>query len=241
MKIRLDELLLQRNLVQDRGKARALIGAGEVLVNECRIDKAGCLCDVTATIRIKEHCPYVSRGGLKLEKGLEYFGIDPAGKVCLDVGASTGGFTDCLLQHGARKVYAVDVAYGQLDWKIRQNAAVVVLERCNARQLTPAFFAEPLDLAVMDASFISITKLIPPLLPLFGQKFALLALIKPQFELPREKVPKGGVVVQEELHEEAIRRVSEFARLCGLHSSGTVASPLLGPKGNREFLIYLHS
>ena len=117
----------------------------------------------------RTHCPYVSRGGLKLEKGLEYFGIDPAGKVCLDVGASTGGFTDCLLQHGARKVYAVDVAYGQLDWKIRQNAAVVVLERCNARQLTPAFFAEPLDLAVMDASFISITKLIPPLLPLFGQ------------------------------------------------------------------------
>ncbi len=241
MKIRLDELLLQRNLVQDRGKARALIGAGEVLVNECRIDKAGCLCDVTATIRIKEHCPYVSRGGLKLEKGLEHFGIDPAGKVCLDVGASTGGFTDCLLQHGARKVYAVDVAYGQLDWKIRQNAAVVVLERCNARQLTPSFFAEPLDLAVMDASFISITKLIPPLLPLFGQAFALLALIKPQFELPREKVPQGGVVVQEELHEEAIRRVSEFALLCGLRSSGTVASPLLGPKGNREFLIYLHS
>lgn len=242
MKIRLDELLLQRNLVQDRGKARALIGAGEVLVNEHRVDKAGCLCDVTATIRIKEHCPYVSRGGLKLEKGLEHFGIDPAGKVCLDVGASTGGFTDCLLQHGARKVYAVDVAYGQLDWKIRQNVAVVVLERCNARQLTSAFFAEPLDLAVMDASFISITKLIPPLLPLFGhQAFALLALIKPQFELPREKVPKGGVVVQEELHEEAIRRVSEFALLCGLRSSGTVASPILGPKGNREFLIYLHS
>lgn len=240
MKIRLDQLLLQRDLVQDKDKARALIGAGEVLVNEIRIDKAGYLCDASASIRLKAHCPYVSRGGLKLEKGLEYFKIELYGKVCLDVGASSGGFTDCLLQHGAQKVYAVDVAYGQLDWKIRQNPAVVVLERCNARKLTPAFFTEPLDLAVMDASFISITKLIPPLLPLF-RSFALLALIKPQFELPREKVPPGGVVLQEELHEEAIKRVTEFAQLSGLKSAGTVASPLLGPKGNREFLIYLYS
>jgi 23S rRNA (cytidine1920-2'-O)/16S rRNA (cytidine1409-2'-O)-methyltransferase len=240
LKIRLDQLLLQRGLVQDQEKARALIGAGEVLVNETRIDKAGYLCSDSATIRIKPHCPYVSRGGLKLEKGLEHFKIEPHDKICLDVGASSGGFTDCLLQHGAKKVYAVDVAYGQLDWKIRQNPAVVVFERCNARQLTAALFAEPLDLAVMDASFISITKLIPPLLPLF-HSFALLALIKPQFELPREKVPRGGVVLHEELHEEAIFRVVEFARQSGLKSSGTVASPLLGPKGNREFLIYLYS
>lgn len=240
MKIRLDQLLLQKNLVENQEKARALIGAGEVLVNEIRVDKAGYLCDDSSTIRIKTHCPYVSRGGLKLEKGLEYFKIELHGKVCLDVGASSGGFTDCLLQHGAKKVYAVDVAYGQLNWKIRQNPAVVVLERCNARQLTSDFFAEPLDLAVMDASFISITKLIPPLLPLF-RSFALLALIKPQFELPREKVPHGGVVLHEELHEEAIMRVVEFARQSGLKSLGTVASPLLGPKGNREFLIYLYS
>lgn len=241
MKLRLDELLFLRNLAQDREKARALIGAGEVIVNESRIDKAGYLCSSDATIRLKAHCLYVSRGGLKLEKGLEYFEIDPSGKVCLDVGASTGGFTDCLLQHGAQKIYAVDVAYGQLDWKIRQNPAVVVLERCNARQLSFDLFSAPLDFAVMDASFISITKLIPPLLPLFQNTFSLLALIKPQFELPRHKVGKGGVIQDSELHEEAITSVTEFAHTLGLHSQGTVVSPILGPKGNKEFLIHLVS
>lgn len=240
-KLRLDELLLLRGLVQDREKARALIGAGEVLVNENRIDKAGHLCSPDVDIRLKTHCPYVSRGGLKLEKGLDFFQIDASGKVCLDVGASTGGFTDCLLQHGARKVYAVDVAYGQLDWKIRQNPAVVVMERCNARQLTIDLFPTPLDLAVMDASFISITKLIPALLPLFPETFTLIALIKPQFELPRHKVGKGGVVQTPELHEEAIGSVIEFAKTLGLRSLGTVASPILGPKGNKEFLTLLVS
>lgn len=241
VKLRLDELLLLRNLVQDREKARALIGAGEVLVNEIRIDKAGQLCAPDVVIRLKTHCPYVSRGGLKLEKGLQYFQINPSGKVCLDVGVSTGGFTDCLLQHGARKVYAVDVAYGQLDWKIRQNPAVVVMERCNARQLHIDLFPTPLDLAVMDASFISITKIIPALLPLFDKTFTLIALIKPQFELPRNKVGKGGVIHDPGLHEEAIGSVLEFAQTLGLRSLGTVASPILGPKGNKEFLTLLVS
>ena len=225
----------------DIGKARALIIAGEVLVHDRVVDKAGAPCDLMASIRIRHHCPYVSRGGLKLEKGLSHFGIDPSGKICIDIGASSGGFTDCLLQHGAAKVYAVDVAYGQLDWKIRQDPRVVVLERCNARQLTAASIPDPLDLAVMDASFISITKLIPPLLPLFGSSFALLALIKPQFELPREMVPSGGVVLLDELHQAAIDSVTAAAREFGLTSRGVVTSPILGPKGNKEFLVFLCS
>jgi len=241
LKLRLDELLVLRNLTPDREKARALIGAGEVFVNETRIEKAGHLCNTSAVIRLKEHSPYVSRGGLKLEKGLCFFHIDPTGMICLDVGASTGGFTDCLLQHGARKVYAIDVAYGQLDWKIRQNPAVVVFERFNARRITPDLIGEPIDLAVMDASFISITKLIPPLIPLFHGRFFLLALIKPQFELARPKVGKGGVVTDPDLHEEAIKSVTGFAQSLGLHSLGTVVSPILGPKGNKEFILCLSS
>jgi 23S rRNA (cytidine1920-2'-O)/16S rRNA (cytidine1409-2'-O)-methyltransferase len=241
VKIRLDELLLQRDLVPDIGKARALIIAGEVLVHDKVVDKVGAPCDQLASIRIRHQCPYVSRGGLKLEKGLRHFGIDPSGKICIDIGASSGGFSDCLLQHGAARVYAVDVAYGQLDWKIRQDPRVVVLERCNARQLTIASIPDPLDLAVMDASFISITKLIPPLLPLFAGSFALLALIKPQFELPREKVPAGGVVLLDELHQEAIDSVTAAALKLGLISKGVVVSPIHGPKGNKEFLIFLCS
>lgn len=241
MKIRLDALLLERNLVQQKDKARALIGAGEVLVNERVVDKVGYLCDPEAAVRIRTHCPYVSRGGLKLAAGLDYFRIDPSGLTCIDIGASSGGFTDCLIQHGAGKVYAVDVAYGQLDWKIRQDPRVAVLERCNARQLTPAQIPEPIDLAVMDVSFISITKIIPALLPLFTGPFALLALIKPQFELPKEDIPRGGVVLLKELHQKAIDLVTAYALGLGLKTEGTVPSPVLGPKGNKEFLVYLHS
>ena len=241
MKIRLDALLLERNLVQQKDKARALIGAGEVLVNERVVDKVGFLCDPGAAVRIRTHCPYVSRGGLKLAAGLHHFRIDPSGLTCIDIGASSGGFTDCLIQHGAGKVYAVDVAYGQLDWKIRQDPRVAVLERCNARQLTPAQIPEPIDLAVMDVSFISITKIIPALLPLFTGPFALLALIKPQFELPKEDIPHGGVVLLAELHQKAIDLVTAYALGLRLKTEGTVPSPVLGPKGNKEFLIYLHS
>jgi 23S rRNA (cytidine1920-2'-O)/16S rRNA (cytidine1409-2'-O)-methyltransferase len=241
VKIRLDALLLERNLVQQKDKARALIGAGEVLVNERVVDKVGFLCDPGAAVRIRTHCPYVSRGGLKLAAGLHHFRIDPSGLTCIDIGASSGGFTDCLIQHGAGKVYAVDVAYGQLDWKIRQDPRVVVLERCNARQLTPAQIPESIDLAVMDVSFISITKIIPALLPLFTGPFALLALIKPQFELPKEDIPHGGVVLLAELHQKAIDLVTAYALGLRLKTEGTVPSPVLGPKGNKEFLIYLHS
>ncbi len=241
MKIRLDALLLERNLVQQKDKARALIGAGEVLVNERVVDKVGYLCDPEAAVRIRTHCPYVSRGGLKLAAGLDHFRIDPSGLTCIDIGASSGGFTDCLIQHGAGKVYAVDVAYGQLDWKIRQDPRVAVLERCNARQLTPVQIPEPIDLAVMDVSFISITKIIPALLPLFTGPFALLALIKPQFELPKEDIPRGGVVLLKELHQKAIDLVTAYALGLGLKTEGTVPSPVLGPKGNKEFLVYLHS
>ncbi|MBB5346380.1 TlyA family RNA methyltransferase [Desulfoprunum benzoelyticum] len=241
MKIRLDALLIERNLVQQKDKARALIGAGEVLVNERVVDKVGHLCDPGATIRLRTHCPYVSRGGLKLAAGLDHFRADPSGLTCIDIGASSGGFTDCLLQHGADKIYAVDVAYGQLSWKIRQDPRVVVLERCNARLLTPAQIPEPIDLAVMDVSFISITKIIPVLLPLFTRPFSLLALIKPQFELPKEDIPHGGVVLLKEMHQKAIELVTDYALGLGLKTEGTVPSPVLGPKGNREFLIYLHS
>lgn len=241
MKIRLDALLLERNLVQQKDKARALIGAGEVLVNERVVDKVGYLCDPEAVVRIRTHCLYVSRGGLKLAAGLDHFRIDPSGLTCIDIGASSGGFTDCLIQHGAGKVYAVDVAYGQLDWKIRQDPRVAVLERCNARQLTPAQIPEPIDLAVMDVSFISITKIIPALLPLFTGPFALLALIKPQFELPKEDIPRGGVVLLKELHQKAIDLVTAYALGLGLKTEGTVPAPVLGPKGNKEFLVYLHS
>jgi 23S rRNA (cytidine1920-2'-O)/16S rRNA (cytidine1409-2'-O)-methyltransferase len=239
MKQRLDELLVSRGLTDTLLKARALIGAGQVMVNEQLADKAGAPFALEVTIQVKPSCPYISRGGLKLKGGLDAFAYDPSGQICADIGASSGGFTDCLLQHGARKVYAVDVGYGQLDWKLRQDPRVVVIERFNARQISKAQIPEPLDLAVIDSSFISLTKLIPPLLPLFGEALHLIALIKPQFELPRAKVPKGGVVCDPLLHEEAIAKIKLFGRQLGLSCQGVVRSPIVGPKGNSEFLIYL--
>lgn len=240
MKIRLDELLLLRKITGDLETARALIGGGKVFVNDKLSDKAGSLIALEAHIRIKARCPYVSRGGLKLQAGLLHFGLDVTGMVCIDVGASTGGFTDCLLQNGAKKVYAIDVAYGQFDWKLRQDPRVVLLERFNARKLTSAQIDECIDLAVMDASFISLTKLIPPLIPFFQKKhIALIALIKPQFELPRKKIGQGGVVKDAQLHEEALDAIRSFALKQHLNTKDIVASPILGPKGNREFLIFL--
>jgi 23S rRNA (cytidine1920-2'-O)/16S rRNA (cytidine1409-2'-O)-methyltransferase len=239
LKVRLDELLLLRNITSSLETARALIGAGKVYINDRISDKAGILFDHETHIRIKEECPYVSRGGLKLQAGLVHFGLDVTGMVCIDVGASTGGFTDCLLQNGAAKVYAVDVAYGQLDWKLRQDQRVVVIERFNARKLTSEHVAEFIDLAVLDASFISLTKLIPSLLPFFQENIELIALIKPQFELPRGKISRGGVVRDARLHEEALDAVRFFAGMHHLKVEGIVPSPILGPKGNKEFLIYL--
>lgn len=241
MKVRLDKLLLIRNLTPTRQKAQALIGAGQVLVDNRLVDKAGSMVDDSAAIEIKEACPYVSRGGNKLAAGLEYFNISPAGLICLDIGTSTGGFTDCLLQNGAAKVYAVDVGYGQLAWQLRQDPRVVVMERTNARYLQPGDFEDPLDLVVIDAAFISLKLLIPPLLPLFIKKIAILALIKPQFEVGRGKVGKGGVVRDPALHQEVIDDITRFCTTLGLQSRGVTPSPILGPKGNREFLIYLVS
>ena len=242
MKRRLDELLVSRHLAANITAAQAMIIAGEVLVADRVADKPGAQIPVEASIRVREKCRYVSRGGLKLEQGLDHFQIDVTGLCCIDVGASSGGFTDCLLQHGAAKVFAVDVAYGQLDWKIRQDGRVTVIERFNARNLTPDILGEPVQLAVMDTSFISITALIPTLLPLFSPNpVQILSLIKPQFELPRHKVGRGGVVREEALHEEAIDKIRDFAATLHLGFQGVVPSPILGPKGNKEFLTLLTS
>lgn len=241
MKIRLDKLLLEKKLAPTRQKAQALITAGQVLVDKRQADKAGTMVEDTATIEIKESCPYVSRGGYKLEAGLVFFDIDPVGLTCLDIGASTGGFTDCLLKKGAAKVYAIDVGYGQLAWELRQDPRVVVMERTNARYLTADNISEPVDLAVIDAAFISLKLLIPPLLPLFRKHVSILALIKPQFEVGRGKVGKGGVVRDSALHDEVIQEIENFCKTLGLHSRGVTPSPILGPKGNKEFLIHLVS
>jgi 23S rRNA (cytidine1920-2'-O)/16S rRNA (cytidine1409-2'-O)-methyltransferase len=240
-KKRLDALLVERALAADDTEARALIGAGLVLVNTGNHYKAGSLVPADAEVTVKKRRRFVSRGGEKLEGGLRELNVDPGGWICADIGCSTGGFTDCLLQHGAARVYAVDVGYGLLDWKLRQDKRVVVLERTNARYLTEKELPEPLDFAVMDASFISLGRLLEPLLPFFGRKIRIMALVKPQFELPRKKVGPGGIVRQAELHEEAVDRVSEFGKRAGLQVKGAVASPVCGARGNREFLLYFTS
>lgn len=241
MKIRLDELLIKRNLAANLKEARALIGAGAVFVDDCLSDKAGNLHDSSVILRVKTKGKYVSRGGVKLEKALDHFELNVTDAVCLDIGASSGGFTDCLLQRGAGCVYAVDVAYGQLDWKLRQDPRVIVLERFNARKLDRDSIKKAVDLAVMDASFISLRTLIPPLLPLFRNKVHILALIKPQFELPKSDVGQGGVVRTSEGHQQAIDSIILFAEDNDLKVEGVVESPILGPKGNKEFIISLTS
>jgi 23S rRNA (cytidine1920-2'-O)/16S rRNA (cytidine1409-2'-O)-methyltransferase len=242
LKDRLDNILIDRKIARTIETARAMIYAGEVYIGERISDKPGRLYSTDSPIRVKDKCPYVSRGGLKLEKALAYFSVSPEGLICLDVGASSGGFTDCLLQNNARKVHAVDVAYGQLAWKIRQDPRVTVLERFNARNIEAKDINnEPIDLAVMDVSFISLTALLPPIIKLFTQEVSILALIKPQFELAREDVGPGGVVSEPPLHEKAIDKIKAFVEQCELTSKGVVNSPILGPKGNREFLIHITS
>ncbi|BEH10593.1 MULTISPECIES: TlyA family RNA methyltransferase [Geobacter] len=237
---RLDKLLVDRGLVQSRERARALIMAGQVVVNDHLADKAGLQVPVEAEIRLKgEDIPFVSRGGLKLARALEEFGIDVADMTAIDVGASTGGFTDCLLQRGARKVYAVDVGYGQLAWKLRQDSRVVNLEKTNIRYLEPGALPETPGLAVIDASFISLDKVLPSTLRLIGEEGVIVALIKPQFEVGRGEVGKGGVVRDEEKHRRVIADVVALAEGLGLMVLGVTESPILGPKGNREFLIHL--
>ncbi len=241
-KQRLDLLLTERGLAADQAEARALIGAGYVLVNTRSDCKAGSLVAADCEIRLRERkSAYVSRSGEKLAGGLRKLAIDPSGWVCADIGASTGGFTDCLLQHGAAKVYSVDVGYGLLAWKLRQDQRVKVLERTNARFLSQEQIPEPLDLAVIDASFISLQLLLPPLLPLFRSGARILALVKPQFELPKDKVGAGGIVRESGLHHEAMSAVRRAGEALGLTCVRSAAAAVCGTKGNQEFLLYFTS
>ncbi len=240
MKERLDKLLVDKGLAGSRERARALILAGKVVVDDHMLDKAGVRVDVEAVVRLKgEDIPYVSRGGLKLEKALQCFGVDVKGRVAIDVGASTGGFTDCLLQHGAAKVYAVDVGYGQLAWKLREDPRVTNLERCNIRTLQTGQLGERPALAVIDASFISLAKVLPSTLSLLSVDAELVALIKPQFEVGKGQVGKGGVVKDPLLHEQVVEEIRAMAVKLGCLVLDVIESPILGPKGNREFLIHL--
>jgi len=237
-KIRLDKLLVDRGVTPTLEKARALILARAVKVNETYPDKAGELVPVDSEIHIKgEDNPYVSRGGLKLAGALKEFNLNVENIVALDVGASTGGFTDCLLQAGAKKVYALDVGYGQLAWKLREDKRVVVIERTNVRYYDGADLDEQIDLSVIDASFISLKIVLPAVLKLLGDKAQILALIKPQFEVAKEEVGKGGVVQDPAIHARVVQDISEFCESLGLEIEGTCASPILGPAGNREFFI----
>jgi len=238
-KQRLDLLIVERGLADNVDLARRLIGAGSVQVENRICDKAGTLVDPACPIVVKTTKRFVSRGGDKLEAGLRGTEVNPFGYTCADIGCSTGGFTDCLLQHGAKKVYCVDVGYGLLDWKLRQDGRVVVLERTNARHLTRQQIAEPLDLAVIDASFISLEPLLAPLLPLFRDAIRILALVKPQFQLPREMVGPGGIVADATLHQQSLAMVRQFGQNLGLRCAGIVASPVRGAKGNQEFFMLL--
>jgi 23S rRNA (cytidine1920-2'-O)/16S rRNA (cytidine1409-2'-O)-methyltransferase len=240
-KIRLDLLLVDRGICQTRERARALIMSGAVLVGETRMDKAGAPVSPDAEIRIEgEDNPYVSRGGLKLRGALMAFDISVTDLVALDVGASTGGFTDCLLQEGARKVYAVDVGYGQLAWKLRTDERVINLERTNVRYFEGSEIKDTIDLATIDASFISLRLVIPAVQKLVRKDDAIiLALIKPQFEAGRDEVEKHGVIRNPEVHERVIEGIKKFCADLGLSVMGVCESPLTGPKGNREFFIYL--
>jgi 23S rRNA (cytidine1920-2'-O)/16S rRNA (cytidine1409-2'-O)-methyltransferase len=238
---RLDLLLLERGLVDSREEGRRKILAGNVLVDDQPVTKAGSSIDTGAAIRLKPAPRYVSRGGFKLEKALKEFAVDLAGKTVLDVGASTGGFTDCLLAHGAVRVIAVDVGYGQLDWRLRNDPRVVVFEKTNIRYLAPATLPAIPDLATMDASFISLKLILPCVKRLLPARGEIIALIKPQFEVGKGKVGKGGVVRAPEEHARVIAEIQEHAAAIGYESAGVTESPLLGPKGNKEFLIYLRA
>jgi len=233
--------MVERGLAPSREKAQALIMAGQVVVGDHAVTKAGQQVAEDAAVRIKgEVLPYVSRGGLKLKKALDQFGLVVAGLTALDVGASTGGFTDCLLQAGADKVFAVDVGYGQLAWKLQQDPRVVSMEKTNIRHLTPDQLPERPDLAVIDASFISLAKVLPATVALLKAGAFIIALIKPQFEVGRGEVGKGGIVRDPAAHEKAVEGVRQAAGELGLTVGSVCESPILGADGNREFLILLH-
>lgn len=240
MKERLDILLVNRNLAESREKAKAIIMAGNVFVDGQREDKAGSTFPVDVEIEIRgEKLKYVSRGGLKLEKAIGVFNIDLEGKICMDVGASTGGFTDCMLQNGAKKVYAVDVGTNQLSWKLRQDERVISMEKTNIRYLTSEQIQEKVSFVSIDVSFISLTKVLQPVKELMIPDGEMVCLIKPQFEAGREKVGKKGVVRDRKVHMEVIQNVSSFASAVGFECLGLDYSPIKGPEGNIEYLLYL--
>lgn len=239
---RIDKLLVERGLAESRTKAQAMIMAGVVLVNEQRVDKASDQFATDSPIRIKRAddpaARYVGRGGLKLEAALKEFQIDVRGSVCLDVGASTGGFTDCLLQNGAAKVFAIDVGHNQIDWRLRNDPRVEVREGVNARYLKPEDFPVSFDLLVVDVSFISVIKILPALVPLLQPHGSIIVLIKPQFEVGRGEVGGGGVVREQEKRTKAVNNVNEFAATLGLKIEKTIESPIKGAEGNVEYLAH---
>lgn len=241
MKERLDTLLVKKGFYQSRERAKAAIMAGVVFVDGQRSDKAGNMINPdTAEIFIKENlCPYVSRGGLKLEKSMSEFSLNLQNTVCMDIGASTGGFTDCMLQNGASKVYSIDVGYGQLAWKLRNDSRVVCMEKTNVRYITEEDVPDKPEFASVDVSFISLTKVIPPAINVMAQDAQMVCLIKPQFEAGREKVGKKGVVREESTHKEVLLKIIDFAFEIGLNIIGIDFSPIKGPEGNIEYLIML--
>jgi len=240
-KERIDKLLTDRGLAASRTKAQALVMAGVVLVDDKRVEKASETYEPTATIRLKGDSPenkYVSRAGLKLESALAEFSVDPTGYTCIDVGSSTGGFTDCLLHHGAAQVVCVDSGTNQLDWRIRNDSHVEVRENTNARFLSPADFDVTFDLAVMDVSFISVTKVMPAIVTLIKPDGQMIVLIKPQFEVGRAEVGKGGIVRDPEKQQRVVAEVNAYAESLGLDVCGVMDSPILGAEGNKEFLAH---
>ncbi len=239
-KKRLDVLLVEQGYADSRTKAQAIIMSGVVYVDDQKADKPGMSFEDDVKLEVRgATCPYVSRGGLKLEKALHDFGVDPTGYVCSDSGASTGGFTDCLLQQGAKKVFAIDVGYGQLDWKIRSDPRVVVMERTNVRYVTPEQLGEPLDLSVIDVSFISLRIVLPVIKTFLKQTGQVLCLIKPQFEAGKEKVGKKGVVRDPDTHKEVLDHFVALAEALDFKILGLTFSPVKGPEGNIEFLGHL--
>lgn len=235
-KERLDKLLVTRGLAETRAKAQSLILAGQVFSGQQRLDKAGQSVPIDVDLSIREPAPFVSRGGLKLAAALDHFGVEVVGKTCLDIGASTGGFTDCLLQRGAARVVAIDVGRGQLDWKLRQDSRVELREGVNARYLSPDDFTDRFDVVTADVSFISLTKILPVVPPLLGGHAVVITLIKPQFEVGREEVGKGGIVRDEAAQRRVVEEITSFAAGLGMRAIGVIDSPILGADGNREFL-----
>lgn len=238
-KERIDNLLVEFGFAGSVSKAKALVMSGVVLVSERRVEKPSETFQIDSKIRIKGDSPeskYVGRGGLKLEKALQSFHITVSEYLCLDVGASTGGFTDCLLKHGAKKIVAVDAGTNQIDWKLRNDSRVEVRENTNARYLKPGDFTEKFDLIVIDVSFISVTKILPALVPLLKDMGQIITLIKPQFEVGKSEVGTGGIVRETEKHERVISEVNSFAEVCGLKVLNVIDSPILGAEGNKEFL-----